>query len=289
MPASELHPDRREFLTALAAGLALYRLPWPLAERAAFKTLSQYQAEAATYSSALNAVNVTPTSLGAHSALSARVGSGLTLRVSWLVAQAAQDPRVIAGIKPLVASSAAFDGFSKAVTADLRAVLNVPGLQAALTDALVKDVAIRRAALAKNAAFVRLIRQDLARSGITNKATALDGIERRVVDANLASIVTGGIAATALVVALGVVVATTGVGAAVSAVAASAAVVAAFGQTVEEKVTETGDSLQRCLDSAATRRRSCMNAIKTTNVFQRECEEGLCQAGYLGDVLACSG
>jgi hypothetical protein len=294
MPAIKPYPDRREFLTALTAGLALHKFPWPLTERAAFKTLAQYQSEGATYSAALNAVNVTPTSLSAHSALSARVGSGLTLRVSWLVAQAAQDPRVVAGIKPLVASSTAFDAFSKAVTSDLRAVLNVPGVQAALADAVAKDAALRRVALSKNVAFVRLIRQELNGSGITNRTAELDAIERRVVEANLASAAAVVLAAVIIVVAIIVAVATFGAGAgivagSVAAASVSAAVLASFGQKVEEKVTETGDSLQRCLDSAASRRRSCMNAIKTTNPFQREYEAGLCQASYLADVLACAG
>ena len=302
MPSDAPLPDRRQFVAALSVALVSRRLPWTGATGAlALKSLAEYQAEGAAYSSALNALSINATSLSAHTALVARVGGDLTKRLSRIVAEAAQDARVVAGMKPILASAAAFAAFSKSVTADGRAVLNVPGLQAAIIDAMSREARLRASVLAKQSAFAQLIRQQAANVKDSSRLAELAEIERKIAQAQdiaaitmIAAIL---VAVALIVVAVVVAMFTFGAGTftvvtAVTAAAVIAGITASAVVPFTEEAARQADAAQRaaqdCLDGAWSRRKSCRQAVTTSFPPQREYEEGLCEAKYLADVLRCA-
>lgn len=300
MTSHALHPDRRQFLAALTVALTSRRFPWPATANAfLIKTLAEYQAEAATYSGALTALAVTPTSLTAHTALSARVGSGLTRRVSWIIAEAAQDPRVVAGVKSLLASSSGFSTFTRAFANDTRAILTVPGLQVAISDAMAREAALRRATRGKQSAFAALLQQQVANLPDLARRAELDAIAKRLAAQQGATqAVLTVIVVVAIVVAVVVAttsfgaagpIATTAAAAAVASVGVTAAAVAAFSQEAAKQADAARNALQDCLDAADARRRSCRNAITTPFQLQRDAEWALCELAYLDAVFFCEG
>lgn len=295
-------PDRRQFLAALSVAFVSRRLPWAGATGAlALKSLAEYQAEGAAYSSALNALSVNATSLSAHTALAARVGGDLTKRLSRIVAEAAQDARVVAGMKPILASAAAFAAFSKAVAADGRAALNVPGLQAAISDAMSREARLRGSVLAKQSAFAALIRQQAANVKDSSRLAELAEVERKIaqsqevaaIAASVAIIVAIALIVVAVVVALftfgaGAAIVTTAVTAAAVVAGITASAVIPFAQEAAQQADAAQRAAQDCLDAAWSRRKSCRQAVTTSFPPQREYEQGLCEAKYLADILRCA-
>lgn len=302
MPSNALPPDRRQFLAALSVALVSRRLPWAGATGAlALKSFAEYQAEGAAYTSALNALSITATSLSAHTALAARVGGDLTKRLSRIIAEAAQDARVVAGMKPILASAAAFAAFSKAVTADGRAALNVPGLRAAISDAMSREARLRASVLAKQSAFAALIRQQAATVRDSSRLAELAEVERSIarsqevaaLAASVAIVVSVALIVAAVVVAMftfgaGEAIVTTPVTAAAVVAGITATAVIPFALEAAHQAAAAQHAAQDCLDAAWSRRKSCRKAVTTSLPPQRRYEEGLCEGKYLADILRCA-
>lgn len=301
MPRHPLKPDRRQFLAALSVALVSRRLPGGGDSSAlALKTLAVYQAEGAAYSSALTALSVNATSLSAHTALTARVGGDLTKRLSRIIAEVAQDPRVAAGMKPILASSTAFAAFSRSVLADSQAVLKVPGLQTAISEAMAREAQLRGSVLARQSAFALLLRQQASNLKDSSRLAELAEMERKIAlsqqaaaaVAALAIILAVALVVVAVVVATftfgaGAVLATTAVTAAAVVAGITASAVIPFVEEAAQQAETAQRSVQKCLDDAWSRRLACRRAVTTPIELQRDWELGLCEGKYATDVLLC--
>jgi hypothetical protein len=297
-------PNRRQFL-ALAAALA----GSPILSAPRGKTLAQYKAEANAYAAALTTLSSASSSMAIYRSASERVGANLKHRFSWLVAQVAQDPRLIDALKPHFESPGAFNRFAAALAGDATAIMNLPGLRQALAEAIAKDTQQRKALASAVKTFIARIGSETAllkptASPWTAREAEIEGTLARIEAEREAAAWQFGVACA--VAALTIIGAGIGGGAGATAVMASAgaspqmtslALAAAAARIPASAVTAaaekiaahvpSSDPLVTCVQAAEGKRRACLSAISGTPA-EREGHAAMCEASYLAESAACS-
>ena len=304
-------PNRRQFL-ALAATLAASPLlgAAPFAQRG--KTLVQYKTEANAYASALSALSAAPSSIATYRSAAERLGANLRHRVSWLVAQVAQDSRLADALKPHFASQAAFNRFTTTVAASATGIVNLPGVRQAAADAIAKDTQNRLALKSAVRTFAALMQKEATRlqtrvrdedlNALLSKAEDSESVRLAEVVALVAVAVV--VASIAMIVATfsvggstavsGATLATIGATTAIASVAVAAAgariaaaAVTSAAETAAAQAGASADAIAACVDAAAARRASCLSALSGTPA-EREYQAAMCQANYLAQSGFCS-